>query len=470
MKHSTHMWRRLFSLLLVVALALSLFPAVSLTASAASVSTSDALIAAIEGAAPGSAVSITLTSDIYLTRIINIPSNLQLTLDGQGHSINAFGTAFTNYKDGGDSYLMFNGTLGSSTIQNVTFNANNKCHVGAVTVPAGATVTFNQVKFINGNALSGTPGLNIGGADGVPAGAGAWPHAVFTGCEFTGNVGNLNSNASYGGLDVFSGMDVQLNGCRFENNKGHSGAGLYVYQSHVKIDAATRFKNNEAGQRGGAIHCHGTVEIDGAPGQFEGNSSGQYGGTIYISANTTNTGDSTNGLVIAKNLQIQGSQAGMVGGAVFIADEGELHVSGSTNITGNTISDAEPQAGENNVYTASANSRIVVGGALAAGSQIGVSVGNPYTKKDVVFSTSETKTMPGNLASRKGLIDQAAYTSYAFTAEDEGCFKYDGEGWTILKDTEKPGPRLWLMRSSTPPGDMGTVVFDWNIRGAAAKL
>ncbi len=138
--------------------------------------------------------------------------------------------------------------------------------------------------------------------------------------------------------------------------------------------------------------------------------------------------------------------------------------------TDNTISDAEPQAGKNNVYTASANSRVVVGGALTAGSQIGVSVGNPYTKKDVVFSTSETKTMPGNLASRKGLIDQTAYTSYAFTAEDEGCFKYDGEGWTIFKDTEKPGPRLWLMRSSTPPGDLGTVVFDWNIPGESAKL
>jgi len=71
MKHSTHAWRRLLSLLLVVALALSLFPAMSLTASAAEPVNSEArLRELLEESAPGSAVNITLTSNITLTRII----------------------------------------------------------------------------------------------------------------------------------------------------------------------------------------------------------------------------------------------------------------------------------------------------------------------------------------------------------------------------------------------------------------
>lgn len=119
------------------------------------------------------------------------------------------------------------------------------------------------------------------------------PHVVMRNCWFKGNKGNLNS-ANTGCLyysmkgeladssKYSAGM--YLDACKFIGNEAHSGGAMYVYgnSAYAYVGPDCYFVDNYTTQRGGAIHCHGTVNVDNSV--FERNHSDGMGGTFYVSA------------------------------------------------------------------------------------------------------------------------------------------------------------------------------------------
>lgn len=209
--------------------------------------------------------------------------------------------------------------------------------------------------------------------------------AVLRNCTFTDNKGNGNlptTGCLYYSMqgkamnvgDTEPGMFIDT--CQFNGNDAHSGGAMYVYgkNAYAYVGPDCVFKDNHATQRGGAIQCHGTVNVDNAI--FTENKSDGLGGTIYVSASTVESGGKgenyfgvltlsgrpngdTQGFTNKERdsgLTITGSHAGTAGGAVYIAKDATALLMGELHIMGNTVGEDDR---DSNIYTASTDGHIV---------------------------------------------------------------------------------------------------------------
>ena len=413
----------------------------------------------------GDVITVELNTNLTLSAPLKCPAGVSLTINGNGNTITAVkGGPFT-----GEVYMLDIGDSDESktsslTLNNITFNGN------------GGTggVSARLCNFVgNGLIIENTYYREAGAA----AGLSLWNYAktfggprftsTLTNCIFRNNIAETNNTTAGGGLYIDNGSKVTITGCTFENNKSHSGAGLYAYgdDTIVTIDSTTKFIGNQAGQRGGAIHSHATVICEGT--QFARNSSGQFGGAIYVSANIDSQNRQHFGAVVLKNIKIQNHSAGSAGGAVYIADNAALFCYTGTVIKDNLITTDEAPApyDQNNVFVQTSNSKLVAAADIVPDS-IGASTGNPYTKKDLVFSTCtlEATSFP-NVRQYVTGFDPNYDMSTNETNYD--AFFYDSEGWTLVKDEEHP-EMMYLMTTSA--ADTGTVIFDYNLPGDAAEV
>lgn len=346
------------------------------------------------------------------------------------------------------------------TVKNITFDGNNTASL----LNSGYHVNiFENVIFTNSK-------LDIpGGAVNV---ASAGP-STFTNCQFVNNVAPTNAIGSFGALYLHSTgkQEVQftITDCTFDGNTGHSGGAFYVYgdTAYVYVNSGTTFRNNTAGQRGGAIHCHGTVYVDGA--KFENNQSGQYGGSVYVSASEDNNGGKYYGAVILNNVDLdKKSTANGSGGGVFVADNGVLFLTGDTKIINNTVPDPSAPDGsvKNNVFVQSTNSRVVCSENFnnSPAGKVRISTSNPYTGKDVVVSNMNVDDAAPNV--KLAINHILGYTKNADATTTEAnvaAFQYDGEGFTIVDDPDNAGMMMLTFNSN-----VGNIVFDYNLPGAKA--
>ena len=289
-------------------------------------------------------------------------------------------------------------------------------------------------------------------------------------CRFHNNHGTTNSPAG-GTLYIRNGNAV-VDGCTFENNIAHSGAGFYAAYGVVTVRNST-FSNNTAGYRGGAIHSHGTVFVDSS-NTFGSNTSDQYGGQIYVSFNDTHAGR-----VVLDHVQLTGGLAGDIGGGIFVAAGAELYLKNGTTITGNLSAETDSAGNQvtSNVYVAGTEAKIYVLDAMSdtATEGIGVSTSNPYTLKELVLSATQEavngvnedlswhQVTGQNLAAYNINTDTSTYTK----------FVYDSEYWLLVEDnndaveevggTKQDGNKMLLVLNASAGVQTANLILDMNL-------
>ena len=194
--------------------------------------------------------NVKLNNDIVCTAVIEITSNVALTIDGNGKklsttsAIRAFkvgSSATVAFKDltltgfvsGGGPAINNSGTivLDGCTISNC--HVNNSNGGGAI-----ENLSSGKLYAIN-TTFSGNYSGEIGGAINNYRGS-----LYMSGCTFTNNY-TTNSNAKYGGaIGINGGSEVRLINCAFSGNKygtttGTSDIGVYSKPTNYTIAGCT---------------------------------------------------------------------------------------------------------------------------------------------------------------------------------------------------------------------------------------
>lgn len=193
------------------------------------------------------------------------------------------------------------------------------------------------------------------------------------------NIGKITGGWSYqgGAIYVYPDCDLFFNGGTITGNRADViSAGNLGF--------------------GGAIECHGTMEMNG--GVITGNTAGQYGGGIYVGGR----GSENEGKLILTGGTIIGNTAGKAGGGIYQAKT-TIELSGNPVVKNNTADD---------LYM-SDYQLLTVTGAFTTGASIGLA--NAYKSFTVGYATNNSGTDPTTI----------------FFANDDGHFRIakfnDGE-------------------------------------------
>ena len=253
-----------------------------------------ALQTKISNAEEGSTINLTrnyqYNDDFELNNGIFI--NKDLTINGNGHTIDGMGKSRIfniNYGDGLKLYKV--------TLNNITFkNGNAKIYGGAIL--NFADLTIDNCYFTNNNAGTAGGAVNSLGALTLKNSvfnknsAGGDAGAVFSltlkkGSEFYKNY-FAGHNAGEDANLLFSiamqaalehGKDTIYN-CVFTSNvaNGRGGGAVYAY-SNIDIKSCT-FNSNKAGEKGGAVF--GCKDLFIKNSKFNKNKVSMYGGAVYF--------------------------------------------------------------------------------------------------------------------------------------------------------------------------------------------
>lgn len=377
------------------------------------------------------------------------------------------------------------------TLKNLVVDGNDITRCVNVEGTTG-NITLDHVAIQNGNAGGkGGGGVNI-------AGGGDGKLTITNGCVFQYNQTATATPSGGGAIYVGTGWKAHIfpgegyNWIDFTGNKSHSGACIYAYQSYVLAEKC-RFgtstvpaAQNQAGQRGGAIHCHGTVVLKDC--RVRDNTSGQYGGGIYVSADNV-----CRGSVLLDNTTIEGNDADNNGGGVFIASMGSLYLKNGSSITGNSLISSSDESlrpewsNQNNLYYSNALGRIILCDDSVG--EIGISTANPYNRKLAVFSIGEPglfdllnkalKPLQEAFTYQPGInsnyiMENGTYSSritsdsHVWLMNDLGS---DPEAASYDADVYTKG-RMWVSidPSYGVTGNQPSVIFDYNLPGMDATI
>lgn len=475
----------------------------------------------VEDATSNQTVLITVSGDV------NLPEPLRNTHGASFHIVGEGNQPTVSFEEGDKEiekkfkdahFLTFENGTGDSKlyIQNLTLNGRNK--TGLVSVSGYGEVWFGSEDKVPSSTANvtfqkGYTGMEKAGSVRLEE----VTHAVLRNCRFEENNGNLNSPntgclyySKQGELADPGGYSTGLyiDACQFVKNEAHSGGAMYVYgkSAYAYVGPDCVFTDNHATQRGGAIHCHGTVNVDNS--LFTGNHSDGLGGTFYVSASQTNNHanpgewDNYYGVLVLSGrpdgdeqgftkhpdsgLWITGSHAGTAGGAAYIAKDATVMLMGELHISGNTVDNRA-----SNLYTASTDGHIVcterfVECAVKGG--VGISTSSPQIGQNIVIS-------PGNLTAEYGwntlqdkypnyylalaklngegqelFLEEAAKYNIATdsnSAKEDipGFFSYDG---ALMAIEHNPDDKGKLMLKYDVPAGKFAVVFDFNVPGTQA--
>ena len=240
--------------------------------------------------------TIDLTQDYKYDDAFNLTTgiliNKDITINGNGHTIDGMGKSrifLINYGDGLQFYKV--------TLNNLTFkNGNAKIYGGAILNFADLTV--NNCHFTNNNAGTAGGAINSLGAltlknsDFNKNSAGGDAGAVFSltlkkGWDFYKNyfaghnaTEDANILLSIAMQAVLEHGKDTISNCVFTNNvaNGRGGGAVYAY-SHININSCT-FNSNKAGEKGGAVF--GCKDLYIKNSKFNKNQVSMYGGAVYF--------------------------------------------------------------------------------------------------------------------------------------------------------------------------------------------
>ena len=225
-----------------------------------------------------------LTSGIFI--------NKDITINGNGHTIDGMGKSRIFNINYGDGLKLF-----KVTFNNIKFkNGNAKIYGGAIL--NFADLTINKCTFTNNNAGTAGGAVNSLGAltlknsvfdknsAGGDAGAvfsltfkksAGFYYQYFEGRNATEDPNLLLSIAMQALLE--HGKD-SISNCVFTNNvaNGRGGGAVYAY-SHIGISSCT-FNSNNAGEKGAAVF--GCKDLFIKNSKFNKNKASMYGGAVYF--------------------------------------------------------------------------------------------------------------------------------------------------------------------------------------------
>lgn len=245
----------------------------------------------IELAKSGS--TITLDKDYtYTGKLIKsgIEINKDLTIDGQGHTLDGAGKSRI--------LLIALGSIRSNqvTLKNIKFNnANTDLYGGAIF--NYANLTLDNCEFTNNHAkIAGGAVASVGhlvcknskfnknvadGDGGAIFCLSVKLHAdlvkLFNDTVLNGNIHFLNNFTSYVTLKF---ADDVISNCVFKNNvaKGRGGGAIYAF-GNINIASST-FDSNNAGEKGGAVFGNKDLYISNS--KFTNNKVSKSGGAVYF--------------------------------------------------------------------------------------------------------------------------------------------------------------------------------------------
>lgn len=366
--------QHLMAIILIVAIAIGLLPAVALGAerSSAIPVDSESMLRQVISSAPDHVDTIIeITQNIFLSKTIYIPRDKKITIQGTHGKeiiIQPRGDASDDLVAG--LFVVGDWTNGSATASfaNVILDGGRAHRL--INSLSGSQLALQDVTIRYGRSS----GASQHGAGIYMGGGTILANRVF----FTGNVAEATTS-TMGGAVALASASGQFRQCTFTGNEANSGGAIYFFgggENSVLLVRDCTFSANNADQRGGAIHCHGYGMITG--GSFTGNTSKQYGGAIYISAQD----DGVQGKLILRNASVKENKADNGGGGVFITNHGTLYLDGTeTTVKDNIVSEIIDQP--NNIYYSGADSKIVVASKTG---KVGISTSNPYNRKLAVYS------------------------------------------------------------------------------------
>lgn len=471
-----HGAQKIIALFMVLCILCGMLPAPSVAAAEAR-STTVSSEAELRTAVESDGEIILTGKSLDLEAPIHIPADKTITITGSKDSRITIQPKIG--WTGGTSGLFIIESGATVTFKNLVINGSGTTRCINITGGAKA-VTLDYVAIQNGNA----GGENGGGicADG---GSNGGTLTITNGCVFTGNQTTTKEPSGGGAIYVGSGWVARIspgeghNRVDFTGNKSHSGACIYAYRSYVLAEKCHfggqtgHSDQNKAGQRGGAIHSHGTVVLKDCIVMH--NSSDQYGGGIYVSANE----DDYYGSVVLDNTRVEANNAVNNGGGVFLASLGSLYLRNGSTITNNSLVSASDEikapewSAKNNLYYSNALGRIVL--CDASIDEVGISTANPYNQKLAVYSLSDPKMTQGLRDALNGFPADFGYSmdDYSYEMADgayAGRITSDSKVWLLQDGASDPDGKKTLgngkMWFNIDPGygaEGNTIIFDLNL-------
>jgi len=292
--------QKIFSLAMPVIMLLALLPATAFAAPAAQIVDSEAALKnAIIEASSGDTLEIKIASDITLTGVITIPSNVNVTLFSSSGAVVSAAARNRHFSVlAGASLTLADITLDGNynNFGNALYNPNNFPYGG---IDNSGILTLNKGAIIT-NCYGATYG---GGVYNVERSSGI---VNINGGKITGNT------AFYGGgICADSNGSVNMTTGSISGNYGTvEGGGIHSRYGEVNISGG-EINNNGSWYGGGIwLSYYSTLTITG--GEICGNNASQLGGGIYHRSFQGNSS-----INIIENALISGNTAGYFGGGIY---------------------------------------------------------------------------------------------------------------------------------------------------------
>ena len=306
-----------------------------------------------------------------------------------GTGSNAFGDggAFSLHGTKDSVFNLYGGNIAGNSTQNnggaVMIGDNTDSVVTSVFQMYGGSITGNKVT-----------GRMTGGGGGV--------YVSETG-TFNMHGGSISGNEGQfagGGVGVGDQGTFAISGGSITNNSANgmlanSAGGGVLVQGTFTMTGGT-ISGNSAKGRGGGVFVEATY--DGAfvmsGGTVQGNTA-KNGGGVYLSDHTTQPKTGRSSLTMNGG-SIIGNSATVAGGGVWVS-QGNITLSGSPTISGNTLNSAAQ-----NIALPSGKT-IAIGDSMVTGASVGVTT-----------ATAPTESSPVTVASKSG-VDISGYKDYFFS-------------------------------------------------------
>lgn len=233
---------------------------------------------------------------IYTSVLIN----KQITIDGQGHSL-----------DGKNSKTIFSISSASNvTLKNIIFkNGYSTGNGGAINAGGAHGLILINCTFINCIAPTHGGAIFMSQCNDV----------TITSCDFLNNAANVTISTRGGAIYWIHSNGGTLNDCNFIANKAHYGGAVYIDQSNGINQYDNHYRDNSATNFGGDIFCSDNEAVF-HDCDFTNSHADNYGGSIYWKGSNS----------VMYNLQFVNVSSSSYAGAIYFTNGKNMTVKKSS--------------------------------------------------------------------------------------------------------------------------------------------